>query len=366
MSCPSCFLNCIGRFSKKGPISDPSDEISDDPMSPTRRRALHYVLKVGNRKNAYKFFTSVLSMRVLRHEEFETGCEAMCNGPYHGKWSKTMVGYGPEDSHFVFELVYNYGIGGYNKDNELISIEIMKDNITPLLEAGGMMAPMVRDGIPGLQACVIDFEEYRFKVFEDEGENRIGRIVLASADSHKSLTFWMDTLEMKRVNESLQYGNHQCKVQFKSYKLTPLDEAEAYGRIAFSCPRVQLEGIQERVRKCKSGGKVQVPLVKLPTPGKADVEVVVLKDPDGHEICFVGDEAFLQLAVVDPDAERILLECIEKDKSEEWFKQKGQSKMVITRLKRSSDSDAQEKPGENSNVGKVENVEQKKTSVQKN
>ena len=33
-----------------------------------------------------------LGMTVLRHEEFEKGCEAACNGPYDGKWSKTMIG----------------------------------------------------------------------------------------------------------------------------------------------------------------------------------------------------------------------------------------------------------------------------------
>ena len=43
---------------------------------------------------------------VAGHEEFEQGCEATCNGPYDGKWSKTMIGYGPEDSHFVLEITY--------------------------------------------------------------------------------------------------------------------------------------------------------------------------------------------------------------------------------------------------------------------
>lgn len=33
--------------------------------------------------------------------------------PYDGKWSKTMIGYGPEDNHFVCELTYNYGISTY-------------------------------------------------------------------------------------------------------------------------------------------------------------------------------------------------------------------------------------------------------------
>ena len=52
----------------------------------------------------------VLGMRVLRHEEFEEGCEATCNGPYSGYWSKTMVGFESEDTSFVLELTFNYGV----------------------------------------------------------------------------------------------------------------------------------------------------------------------------------------------------------------------------------------------------------------
>jgi hypothetical protein len=29
-----------------------------------------------------------------------------------------MVGYGPEDKHFVIELTYNYGIGSYQMGND--------------------------------------------------------------------------------------------------------------------------------------------------------------------------------------------------------------------------------------------------------
>ncbi len=35
-------------------------------------------------------------MKILRHEEFDVECEATCNGPFKNKWSKTMIGYGPE------------------------------------------------------------------------------------------------------------------------------------------------------------------------------------------------------------------------------------------------------------------------------
>uniref|UniRef100_A0A0M3J3I6 Glyoxalase 1 (inferred by orthology to a C. elegans protein) n=1 Tax=Anisakis simplex TaxID=6269 RepID=A0A0M3J3I6_ANISI len=81
-------------------------------------RALHYVFKIGNRNSAYEFFIKTLGMKVLRHEEFEEGCKATCNGPYDGKWSKTMVGYGEEDTHFVIELTYNYPIGSYKLGND--------------------------------------------------------------------------------------------------------------------------------------------------------------------------------------------------------------------------------------------------------
>jgi catechol-2,3-dioxygenase len=42
---------------------------------PESRRALHWVLKIGNLKESLRFFETVLGMRVLRHEEFESGCE---------------------------------------------------------------------------------------------------------------------------------------------------------------------------------------------------------------------------------------------------------------------------------------------------
>ena len=76
----------------------------------TSRRALHFVLKISERQNTMNFFRSLLQMKPLRHEEFDEGCAAACNGPYDNKWSKTMIGYGPEDNNFVVELTYNMNI----------------------------------------------------------------------------------------------------------------------------------------------------------------------------------------------------------------------------------------------------------------
>ena len=48
------------------------------------------------------------------------------------------------------------------------------------------------------------------------------------------------------------------------------------------------------------------PYLTLPTPGKADVVVVIVADPDGHEVCFVGDEGFRDLSQVDPKGDQLL------------------------------------------------------------
>jgi hypothetical protein len=44
-----------------------------------------------------------------------------------------------------------------------------------------------------------------------------------------------------------------------------------------------------------------------------------LADPDGYEICFVGDEAFRELSKVDPQAQALLDKAISEDKSDEWW-----------------------------------------------
>ncbi|KAH9507480.1 Glyoxalase domain-containing protein 4 [Bulinus truncatus] len=69
-----------------------------------------------------------------------------------------------------------------------------------------------------------------------------------------------------------------------------VDHGTAFGRIAFSCPGTELPQLEENVKS--ENQTIIKPLVSLDTPGKAAVQVVILADPDGHEICYVGDEGF--------------------------------------------------------------------------
>lgn len=55
-----------------------------------------------------------------------------------------------------------------------------------------------------------------------------------------------------------------------------------FGRIAFSRPGHQLQQLEADM--LAAGHTIQTPYVNLETPGKADVQVVILADPDGHEV----------------------------------------------------------------------------------
>ncbi|XP_022085862.1 glyoxalase domain-containing protein 4-like [Acanthaster planci] len=282
------------------------------------RRALHFVFKVGDRTKTAEFYREVLGMQFLRHEEFEEGCKATCNGPYDGKWSKSMVGYGPEDGHFVTELTYNYGIKDYRLGNDFQGITIQSNKAVENARSKNWPLLPVSDGLYSVEAP----GGYKFFLLDqplpDGGMPKRERSFLAV---NITTDYWtklcgMTLYEQTTNTALLGFGDSQCKLELRDMG-GEIDRGTAYGRIAFSCPRDQLPGIESSMKE--AGQTIVTPLISLDTPGKATVEVVILADPDGLEICFVGDEAFRELSQVDPKADQLLDEAIKADKSDEYF-----------------------------------------------
>lgn len=276
-------------------------------------RALHYVFKVGDRaKNAF-FYRSILGMKVLRHEEFTQGCDAQCNGPYDNRWSKTMVGYGPEASHFVIELTYNYGVKSYEMGNDFGGITIKskealqraKSNNYPITKENNLDVLTSPDG-------------YKFFVIDEpqpSDTDPVVEVTLNSTNLSNSKKYWKDLLTMKLLKEEgksllLSYGNKQASLRISEISV-PLNRAKAYGRIAFAVPLAEQPKIDELIKA--ASGTILTPLITLDTPGKATVRVIILADPDGHEICFVDEEGFSQLSAVDPEGDKLLDKYIGKD-----------------------------------------------------
>ncbi|XP_053503249.1 glyoxalase domain-containing protein 4 [Ictalurus furcatus] len=285
------------------------------------RRALHFVFKVGDRSKTAIFYRDVLGMKILRHEEFEEGCKATCNGPYDGKWSKTMVGFGPEDDHFVAELTYNYGVGEYKLGNDFLGFTIQSSQAVSNAKKIGWPLTEVGEALYLTEAP----GGYRFYLLNKDQPDcdPVQKITLAVSDLQRSVHYWSSLLGMKVMEKSeekksvlMGFSDSQCKLELQDIRAS-VDHGTAFGRIAFSCPREQLPDLEALMKK--ENQKILTPLVSLDTPGKATVEVVILADPDGHEICFVGDEAFRQLSAFDPSGNELLDKAMAADKSDEWF-----------------------------------------------
>ncbi|XP_042857345.1 glyoxalase domain-containing protein 4-like [Penaeus japonicus] len=286
-------------------------------------RALHFVFKIGDRKAAAKFYRDILGMKVLRHEEFEEGCKATCNGPYDGKWSKTMIGYGPEDNHFVCELTYNYGVSAYENGNDFLGMFIQSSEaLTRAKEAGW---PIHQEEEHDVLVAPDGYKFFITNAPQPTDRDPVQQVVLASSNLESSIHYWKDLAGLTmygKTDNKATFGFDEDQAKLVLHDIgAPVNHAKAFGRIAFAVPGDSLLGTERKMKEASQN--IITPYVSLDTPGKATVQVVIFGDPDGHEICFVGDEGFRELSQVDSMADKLLNEAMEKDKSDEWFAKKG-------------------------------------------
>lgn len=252
-------------------------------------------------------------------------CKAACNGPYDGRWSKTMIGYGPEIDHFVLELTYNYGIDQYKLGNDLVSIKIESKKAYDNVINQKMKIEFLHKNE---ESIVLNSPDgYLFEIHNpSHDKSLITKVALSTACLNKSKNYWHNLLGMKVIEETSKSFIAKFRDQDASLEMVDTNgqmvrHEKAYGRIAFACAESELKPLSK-----KEGQTILTDLVKLDTPGKATVEVVIVADPDKHEICFVGEKGFNELSQVDPKANELLETAMEEDKSDEWFKKKGKEK----------------------------------------
>ena len=67
---------------------------------------MHTMVRVKDLDKSLDFYTRLLGMKLLRKMDFP-----------EGKFTLAFVGYGPEETHAVIELTYNYGHEAYDLGN---------------------------------------------------------------------------------------------------------------------------------------------------------------------------------------------------------------------------------------------------------
>jgi len=265
-------------------------------MTTHRRFPLHWVFKVGDLKKTIDFYEGVFGMKIHRHEEFASGCEATCNGPYGGAWSKTMIGYNEETTNTALELTYNYGIDKYDLGNDLRYIAIAARDFGVRGEKGGFQ---VTPQLPGGFQVAIDPDGYRFLLVPNtHGCNPNDPFLFVSLhvkNLDASVKFYTETLYFKvfkNVPGALNAPNSAVvgfEEQYFKIELVELehnlvlDHKKGIGRLATETDDEAPIGVAEKVKS--SSGKILHGPFKLPPH---DEHVVIVADPDGYEYCFVG------------------------------------------------------------------------------
>ncbi|OUC39805.1 glyoxalase family protein [Trichinella nativa] len=266
---------------------------------------LHYVIRTADRAKTVEFYTKTLRMKILRHEEFSDPCKAMCNG-------KTMVGYGPEKTHFVIEVVYNYGVTKYDLGTYFGAFTIKSHDVYE--------SARDKSRADGEFVCRRDCNGYLFCIFntpKDSYQDPFCKLALNVKNIKKSVAYYSKfdeaTVEYASpTSATFHFPDSDFDLELVELRDQAFLSGSGCGRLAFAVPTDLLLHYQEKFSSTE--GKILNNITSLETPGKATVEVLILADPDGHEICIVGREGFMQLCAMDPKGAELFNNAIQEER----------------------------------------------------
>jgi len=270
-------------------------------------RSAHWVIRSSSLEKTLGFLTTVLDMRVLRHEENPEACPITCNGNYATAWSKTMVGYATEDQAYALEVTYNYGVHEYRVGTGLRSFSLVAQNISRSLDLAaslGFLAKRREDG----SGVVVGPDNYRFVLREDQATRKepFLQVDLAVSDLDASTSFYTQVLRMSLMDRNNQGwalvgypGSNQVPLKLNSLGRDRVPRVEDWeGRHAVSVPAEQLQAIYQTVKSTRPELIVHTMMELKEVLGI--LFIAIIKDPDGFEICLVSSETF-DKAVLEAD-----------------------------------------------------------------
>ncbi|TYI76442.1 hypothetical protein E1A91_D06G076600v1 [Gossypium mustelinum] len=226
-----------------------------------KRRMLHVVYRVGDLDRTIKFYTECLGMKLLRKRDIP-----------EERYTNAFLGYGPEDSHFVIELTYNYGVDKYDIGTAFghfgIAVEDVAKAVELIKAKGGKVTrePGPVKGGSTVIAFIEDPDGYKFELIErGPTPEPLCQVMLRVGDLDRSITFYEKAfgMELLRTRDNPEY------------------------KIAIGTDDVYktAEGIK------LFGGKIM--REPGPLPG-INTKITACLDPDGWKTVFVDNIDFLK------------------------------------------------------------------------
>mmetsp|Transcript_45983 Transcript_45983/g.76025 ORF Transcript_45983/g.76025 Transcript_45983/m.76025 type:complete len:332 (-) Transcript_45983:232-1227(-) len=269
-------------------------------------KMLHWTIRSSDLEATLNFTTQVLGMRVLRHEENDSPCPIRCNGAFDTWWSKTLVGYGPEDQAYALEVIYNYGVDHYTRGNGLERFELSLPNIKLSL-AEAMARGFFTEEIKGGALSITGPDGYVFHLRNQTDPNRDPfDAVVINAKEPMAVAAWYMLMFSMQVHHDIdldykfhRYPEHTNGLSFKgqnSVKLIVEPVAEAPtpsvwdGRGAIGAPGNHIKSINIKLN-LDDPTQIMHPLQELEEK-LGTLYIIVMQDPTGQELALVSIETF--------------------------------------------------------------------------
>ncbi|KAE8669166.1 Lactoylglutathione lyase [Hibiscus syriacus] len=206
------------------------------------RRMLHVVYRVGDLDRTIKFYTECLGMKLLRKRDIP-----------EERYTNAFLGYGPEDSQFVIELTYNYGVDKYDIGTAFGHFGIAVDDVAKTVELikakGGKVTrePGPVKGGSTVIAFVEDPDGYKFELIERATTPEpLCQVMLRVGDLDRAIKFYEKAfgMELLRTRDNPQYKytiammgygpedkNAVLELTY-NYGVTDYDKGNGYAQIA--------------------------------------------------------------------------------------------------------------------------------------
>ncbi|XP_010915890.1 probable lactoylglutathione lyase, chloroplastic [Elaeis guineensis] len=260
-----------------------------------KRRLLHVVYRVGDLDKTIKFYTECLGMKLLRKRDIP-----------EERYTNAFLGYGPEDSHFVVELTYNYGVDKYDIGDGFghfgIAVEDVAKTVDLIKAKGGKVTrePGPLNGGKTLVASIEDPDGYKFELLErGPTPEPFCQVMLRVGDLDRATNFYekafgmellhkQDNPEYKHTMAMMGYGPEDKNAVvglMYNYGVKEYDKGNAYAQIA-----IGTDDVYKTAEAIKLyGGKIT--REPGPLPG-INTKITACLDPDGWKTVFVDNIDF--------------------------------------------------------------------------
>ncbi|KAF5474811.1 lactoylglutathione lyase GLX1-like [Juglans microcarpa x Juglans regia] len=282
------------------PVTVPNAELLEWPKK-DKRRFLHAVYRVGDLDRAIKFYTECFGMKLLRKRDIP-----------EEKYSNAFLGFGSEESNFVVELTYNYGVTSYDIGSGFGHFAIASQDVYKLVEdiraKGGVITrePGPVKGGKSVIAFVKDPDGYVFELIQrGPTPEPLCQVMLRVGDLDRSIKFYEKALGMRVVKKvdrpeykytiaMLGYAEeHETTVLELTYNygVTEYTKGNAYAQVAIGTDDVYKSAEVVSLVTQELGGKITRPAG--PIPG-LNTKITSFLDPDGWKTVLVDNEDFLK------------------------------------------------------------------------